>query len=271
MLGENGDDRMRRALDSRGSVSASNSPTKRGSTAARTSSRRMLREVIRAQLSRHRSKSRSSTPKRRADDYPNIDPDSAERRQADRHPLVWNGVIYYATTTITRQHPVRLRNISVTGAMIESATPVPSRAEPLLELQRGACRFPQPSTGPSATRSGLGFHAPFDMHLPVGDAGPTIAAAAGAADLSQPAPEASDHWSRSTVEQLRAGARRLPQALARPDVDHADLVARDPPPAGERSKQRDQLAVVAAGSPSGCSSAAPRRRTPAASPWAMRE
>jgi hypothetical protein len=135
-------------------------------------------------------------PKRRADDYPNIDSDSAQRRQADRHPLVWNGVIYYADRHDYEAEPVRLRNISIAGALVQSGNPLPEGATIYLDL-RGAGRFAATVKWTSGDQSGLEFHELFDIHR-LSDSRPEIAAAAGAGDQQPWAP----NWRRSTVEQL---------------------------------------------------------------------
>jgi hypothetical protein len=53
-----------------------------------------------------------------------------EHRSALRHPLVWTGELHHDYQTT----PIRIRNISAVGAMIESETPVRVGAEPMLEL-----------------------------------------------------------------------------------------------------------------------------------------
>jgi hypothetical protein len=56
--------------------------------------------------------------------------DYDEQRSGRRHPLIWSGLIHHDFQST----PVRVRNISSTGAMIESSTPLGVGAEPLLEL-----------------------------------------------------------------------------------------------------------------------------------------
>ena len=55
---------------------------------------------------------------------------SDEHRGGKRHPLIWTGQIHHDF----QSNPCRLRNISETGAMIETATPLRVGAEPMLEL-----------------------------------------------------------------------------------------------------------------------------------------
>ena len=64
-------------------------------------------------------------------------PEGAEQRAGRRHPLIWSGTIHHDFQSI----PVRLRNISETGAMIECSVPPPVGTEPLLELGEGVQLF----------------------------------------------------------------------------------------------------------------------------------
>lgn len=124
-----------------------------------------------------------------------------EHRSAPRHPLIWNGTLYHDF----QSDPVRVRNISETGAMIETKAQVRVGGEPLLELS--------PAVSLSATvewavgdQVGLRFHSPFDMNL-LAESRPTVVAT----DWSPPAylesetqkkdPE-EDHWGRLTLYQL---------------------------------------------------------------------
>ncbi|MFL6743107.1 MAG: PilZ domain-containing protein, partial [Sphingomicrobium sp.] len=56
--------------------------------------------------------------------------DYDEQRSDRRHPLIWSGLIHHDFQST----PIRLRNISSTGAMIECALPLRAGAEPMLEL-----------------------------------------------------------------------------------------------------------------------------------------
>ena len=53
-----------------------------------------------------------------------------ELRGDRRHPLIWSGLIHHDFQST----PIRLRNISSTGAMIECSAPLRVGAEPMLEL-----------------------------------------------------------------------------------------------------------------------------------------
>jgi hypothetical protein len=124
-----------------------------------------------------------------------------DHRSAPRHPLIWNGTLYHDFQT----DAVRVRNISETGAMIETKGQVRVGGEPLLELS--------PAVSLSATvewavgdQVGLRFHTPFDMNL-LAESRPTVVAS----DWTPPAylePDAQktvpedDHWGRLTLYQL---------------------------------------------------------------------
>lgn len=126
--------------------------------------------------------------------------DGDEHRAAPRHPLIWSGILHhdYQSTAI------RIRNISSTGAMIETIVPVRVGSEPLLELGK--------SMSLSATvewavgdQAGLRFNAPFDMRM-LADARPSVATS----DWSPPAylnsgdeaVDGKDPWGRLSLVEL---------------------------------------------------------------------
>ena len=125
-----------------------------------------------------------------------------EHRSAPRHPLIWNGTLYHDFQTDT----VRVRNISETGAMIETRGQVRVGSEPLFELS--------PAISLSATvewavgdQVGLRFHTPFDMNLLV-ESRPVVASTTWSppAYLENETLEdncAGDHWGRLTLYQLQ--------------------------------------------------------------------
>ena len=85
---------------------------------------------------------------------------SEEHRSEARHPLIWSGLLHHNYQST----PVRVRNISSTGAMIECSEPVAVGAEPVLELndQATISATVQWTVGDQV---GLRFHTPFDMRL----------------------------------------------------------------------------------------------------------
>lgn len=123
-----------------------------------------------------------------------------EHRTARRHPLIWTGVLYHDYQTTK----VRIRNISSTGAMIETQTAVRVGAQPLLELSD--------STSVSATvewavgdQFGLRFHEHLNLSI-LGEAKPTVAKTKWSPppflDLSKGRSE-QDHWERLSISELR--------------------------------------------------------------------
>jgi hypothetical protein len=126
------------------------------------------------------------------------DPITEEHRSAPRHPLIWSGSLHYDFQSIE----VRIRNISSTGAMIETNAPILVGAEPLLELSPDVS---VPSTVEWAVgdQIGLRFHSPFDMKL-LAEAKPKLATS-GWRPPSYLDPDANlgeDRWGRLNLQQL---------------------------------------------------------------------
>jgi len=78
--------------------------------------------------------------------------------EKERHPLIWSGVLHVNGYDA----PIRVRNISATGAMVQTSSKVPVGAEAVLELSE--------TLTVSATvgwavgdQVGLRFHTPFDV------------------------------------------------------------------------------------------------------------
>jgi len=91
------------------------------------------------------------------------EPDTAKRsteelRAANRHPLIWSGVLHHDY----QSSAVRVRNISATGAMIETSSPVRVGAEPLLELG-DAISLSATVEWVVGDQVGVRFHSLFDM------------------------------------------------------------------------------------------------------------
>jgi hypothetical protein len=91
---------------------------------------------------------------------PPVELEGGEQRNDARHPLIWLGQIHHDF----QSSPVRLRNISETGAMIECNAPLHVGAEPLLEIGQDVSLFATVVwiVGDSA---GLRFHQPFDLAM----------------------------------------------------------------------------------------------------------
>jgi hypothetical protein len=123
---------------------------------------------------------------------------SDDNRSAPRHPLIWNGVLHHDY----QSNEVRIRNISETGAMIETDAQVRVGTEPLLELN--------PAISLSATvewavgdQVGLKFHSPFDMQM-LAESKPTVAPTNWTPPdyLDSDSKDDRDHWGRLSVVEL---------------------------------------------------------------------
>ncbi len=128
-----------------------------------------------------------------------------DHRGERRHPLIWSGTLHYDFAS----SPVRLRNISERGALIESERILPVGAEPLLELGEAGSVFGT-VTWTVGDQAGLRFHTPFDMTM-LAKAKPQLAPARWEQPeylKAEPAkPEASspwaDEWGRMSLSELR--------------------------------------------------------------------
>lgn len=159
----------------------------------------ILRAVIRRSFP-HIAEIALEYPKRRADDDPTVDSESVQRRQADRHPLVWNGVVYYADQHDYEAEPVRLRNISVTGVLVQSGNPLPEGETVYLDL-RSAGRHAAVVKWTRGDQSGLQFQELFDIHS-LSKARPEIASTAGIPNSAADSETPPVGWHRATIEQM---------------------------------------------------------------------
>ena len=140
-------------------------------------------------------------PQRRCDDDPLIDPEEVVRRRADRHPLVWNGIIYYDEVHDYEAEPVRLRNISASGALVQSGNPLPEGSTVYLDM-RTAGRHSAEVIWTRGDQSGLKFETPFDLHS-LAHSTPDIASAVHSppAEFGTQEPWAPG-WKRATMNEL---------------------------------------------------------------------
>jgi hypothetical protein len=159
----------------------------------------MLRAVIQKSFP-DEAKIALEYPKRRADDDPSVDSESVKRRNADRHPLVWNGLIYYAGKHDFEAEPVRLRNISVMGALVQSSNPLAEGETVYLDL-RSAGRHAATVIWTRGDQSGLQFHDPFDIHSLSQERPEVAAATSGTETIGKQEPWAPG-WRRVTIEQM---------------------------------------------------------------------
>jgi hypothetical protein len=83
-----------------------------------------------------------------------------EERGAQRQTLIWKGVLHHDHQSTQ----VRVRNISATGAMVESPTQVRVGAQPVLELS-DTISIPVTVEWTAGEHLGVSFHDPFELSL----------------------------------------------------------------------------------------------------------
>jgi len=136
-------------------------------------------------------------PKRRVEDDPDADPDDAQRRSAERHPLVWNGIVYHDN----KIDPVRLRNVSAGGALVQSSHELPEGATVDLDLG-AAVRLEAIVMWTRGGQSGLAFAEPFDVRL-LSRCPPEVASdVPSPAFGDQQARAWAPGWRRSTIDEM---------------------------------------------------------------------
>jgi len=136
--------------------------------------------------------------------------DSVDQRDEDlgkrgerRHPLIWKGEIHYAFDS----NPVRLRNVSEGGALLDVVSLYPVGAEILLDLG-GAGQFEAVVSWSHEDQVGVKFRVPFDIKC-LANAKPEVAPLrwnlpdflsreANADDSPW-----SDQWDRSSISEIR--------------------------------------------------------------------
>lgn len=130
-----------------------------------------------------------------------VDPEDVVQRRAERHPLVWNGVIYYDEFHDYEAEPVRLRNISVSGALVQSGNPLPEGAQVYLDMKE-AGRLPATVVWTRGDQSGIQFRDPFDIHS-LAHTTPDIASTGNALHAAFGAQEPwAPGWKRATIGDL---------------------------------------------------------------------
>lgn len=128
---------------------------------------------------------------------------SQEGRRERRHPLIWSGVIHHDYQST----PVRLRNISSTGALIECEEALRVGAEPLLDLGEAGTVFAT-VTWTVGDQAGLKFQQHFDL-TQLSRAKPQVAGANWNAPSylnsapATPETESADGWGRMSLGELR--------------------------------------------------------------------
>lgn len=123
-------------------------------------------ELLRAVLARSFPDTALPTAPAPAQPAPSCESDAqdeaaaASRRAEPRHPLIWMGEVHFDHDT----HPVRVRNISAAGAMVEIAAGLPVGAELHLDLAEAGALFAT-VTWTRGDQAGLAFKSPFDLML----------------------------------------------------------------------------------------------------------
>lgn len=126
----------------------------------------------------------------------------AARRSSPRHPMIWSGQILFQHDAI----PVRLRNISANGAMVESSISCPVGGEVYLDLGDAGSLFATVSWT-HGDQLGLIFAHPFDI-ANLANAKPTLTPQRWSKpaylrnDQGDSSPWA-DRWGRLSVEELK--------------------------------------------------------------------
>src|SRR4051812_11422083 len=138
-----------------------------------------------------------------ADCAPHQEHEGPDGRGERRHPLVWSGLLHHDYQST----PIRIRNVSATGAMIECTELLTIGSEPLLELG--------PDLAVSATvawvfgdQAGLRFKSSFDLHdlarsRPKGAASGWNPPAYLETDDKSASPW-GEHWGRMSLGELRS-------------------------------------------------------------------
>jgi len=121
----------------------------------------------------------------------------AELRKGARHPLIWSGILHHDFES----HPVRLRNISSTGAMIECPVTLRVGSEPLLELG-GGVEVPSTVSWAVGDAAGLRFAQEFDL-AQLARSRPEVAAAQWERPSYLDGGHSADQWQHMSLGELR--------------------------------------------------------------------
>ena len=155
----------------------------------------MLLEVLKRSFPDIKATPAAPAPEQRPTERRDPAGDS-QRRTAPRHPLIWSAEIHHNHDSVR----VRIRNISESGALVESPYGYAAGAEVLLDLGAAGQHFARVSWA-HGDQLGLSFIEPFDISL-----------------LAKSKPEvANPNWTRPDYLKPRRGER------AGGSWDHADL------------------------------------------------
>jgi hypothetical protein len=125
-----------------------------------------------------------------------------EARGERRHPLVWSGVLHHDYQST----PIRIRNISATGAMIECPAMLTVGSEPLLELGEELSLSAKIAWS-LGDQAGLRFDRLFDLH-DLARARPEVTPAhwdppSYLDNRTKSGSAWADHWRRMSLGELR--------------------------------------------------------------------
>ncbi|HEV2594663.1 MAG TPA: PilZ domain-containing protein [Sphingomicrobium sp.] len=118
-----------------------------------------------------------------------------DHRAAPRHPLIWKGTLHHDFQSDT----VRIRNISATGAMVETSAKVRVGAEPLLDLGTDVSMAATVEWA-VGDQIGLRFHTAFDLNR-LSSAQPTVAPKAWQPPAYMQLDQ-EDRWGRLSLSEL---------------------------------------------------------------------
>lgn len=131
-----------------------------------------------------------------------VEEEDLGNRDEKRHPLIWKGEIHYAHDS----NPVRLRNVSAGGALVDVAVDYPLGAEVMLDLG-DAGQFFTTVQWVCGDQAGLRFVQPFDIAC-LAKARPDVMPHSWTVPsfLTDEADDDSpwhEKWSRSSIEEIR--------------------------------------------------------------------
>jgi len=140
----------------------------------------------------------SIEPLSRAEPAPEeVAAEANKRRQTTRHPLIWRGVVYHDYDV----EPVRLRNISVGGALVQSSHDLPEGALVYLDLG-SAGKLEATVRWTRGGQSGLAFSDPFDVQQ-LAQSTPELTSDTIASETAFGSQEPwAPGWKRSTIDEM---------------------------------------------------------------------
>lgn len=145
---------------------------------------------------------RLDDPTEEEESAPGVVGEGLGNREEKRHPLIWKGEIHYAHDS----NPVRLRNISSGGALVDVVVDYPVGAEVMLDLG-DAGQFFTTVKWSCGEQVGLHFDHPFDIAC-LAQARPEVTPHSWTVPsfLNQDDEDGSpwhENWSRSSLEDFR--------------------------------------------------------------------